>query len=240
MQRKRIHSDSDRLKLITGLATHGEITHPNGTRIFTESHINLAAGLIAPFSAAMTAQSQATEGRRAAAEALGERMVRLKGLVRGAWASIRVRNLTSAGTPPYGLYGLSASGTQPMPRNRRQWLGVAKLIIDGDRVAESDGLPVLVEPNRATLEAAYTEAETANAAHESAILDQKDAQYRLQAVRGQVDEAVADTVFAVEVAFRHRHSAAKREIMRLLGFSWRGNATEPAPELEAETVTVTV
>ena len=241
MKRKKINSDSERLKLITGVAAHAEIAHPTGTQIFSESHITAIRDLIAPFASAVTALNQAVEQRRAASRVATGHLTRLKGVVRGVWASIRALRLAAVTVrPAYRLYGLSATGKQPIVGSRRQWLATAKLIIDGDLAAEAEGLPVLVAPSRAVLAAVYAEEVAATETLESSILTQKEAQYRLQAVRGEVDVAIKDTVFELEIAFRRAHTPAKRDIMRLLGFRWSGDppiASIPEAEPIPETVT---
>jgi len=233
MKRNVVYSDTERLKLLTNLVAHPEITNPNGEVVFRPDLIARLQLQVTHFTKALEERKEAVYARRDVRSTLQTGLVDLMTTVRLIWHTVRGRVRCSKATADcYGLYGLSLNGNQPKITKRRGWVTVAEQILAGDQIAIAHGLEGIGEPPRETL---HQLIETV--ASQIETLEQKTARLRetvqqVSLVRADIDTSIRMVTLSIDLACVTQPEIAKRELMRVLGFSFQGDTRDEAPERE--------
>lgn len=231
MKRKLVKRDSERLKLITNILAHPEIANPNGETIFQPQLIEQLRLQIETFTTAITERKEAVYDRRDARRTLQTDLEDLITEIRIIWHRVRGRvRCKRVASECYGLFGLSVDGKQPAINKQRGWLTMAEQILDGDLIAESrgiEGMEIRRESMSQLIETVRTQIETL----EQKTNRMKETVQRLMVVRQEVDSTIRKITISIELAYVNHSQITKRELMRVLGFSFRG---EPTQETELE------
>ncbi len=236
MKRRQIQSDSERLKLLTNLVAHPEITNPNGEIIFDPNTIARLQALIEGFTDAVTARKESIFARRDRRREHERALIDLQTEIQILWRTVRGRVRTGK-TPPssFVLYGLDAGGNQAGNPQKRGWLTLGEQIVNGDLTAEASGSPSLGETTRtsltqtiATVRETIENLERGNAGENETI-------QQLATLRDRVDNEIRRVTLTIGLAFADHTSLEKRKAMRILGFTFAGDPTVPIETDESVT-----
>jgi len=227
MKRKPVGSDTERLKLITNLAAHPEITNPNGAILLDTETMAALQTLIASFGTTLEERKQSIYARREARQALTRKLTDLETTVRVFWRTVRGWVTCGKADPAcFVLHGLSTTGTQPSVSSERNWIAIAKQVVNGNTVAEGQGLPAMDQAERENLlqiiETVTSQIETLEQKKDG----ERAALRRLIGIRTEVDHTVRDVVLQIERAFLGHEPVDKRETMKILGFAFQSDQPE--------------
>jgi len=239
MKRKQIQSDSERMKLLTNLVAHPEITNPSGEPIFDPETITRLQALIADFTQAITARKESIYARRDRRLEHERAQIALKTEIQIIWRTIRGWVRTGKIQPSsYVLYGLDARGKQPgANRGNRGWLTPAEQILEGDRVAEAAGSPSMGEAHRQALTEALAAVRETSLRLESDTTSENEQIQQLAIQRERVHNAIRKVSLTLGLAFADHTRLEQRKAMRILGFTFTGDPEAPTETAEPEITT---
>jgi hypothetical protein len=205
-------------------------------RVYVDDDIIASATAVqVDFDAKMNALSDKLAARMQRVADKDEAILQLERFVRDGWAGLK-RRVVRQGlkTAVLVYYGLPENGEVPKGLPQRRWLTNGKTVLDGDDEAAAAGFERLREPNQAEIQAAYDSAKAAFEAVPMADRNYDIAQESVAALRGTVDELLADAVRDI----RYRTGRAKmdkeseRRVMRSYGFTYISR--NPTPEEAVE------
>lgn len=228
MQRKAQSNDGQRLKLLENIVAHADIPAPNGTRLFDETTIQRTTDLSERLAAAIETRDAHLTARRQlrTQQITGTR--NLKQMIRITWDMILYR--VRAGTLPasaLGLFGLSVEGNRPGPGDPREWIARGNRLISADSQLENSGYPAITEPSRVELQSEVERLQTITIAKESEENRLTGSREALRAIRTETENLIQEIVFRITIAYQNEPRIQRRQTMRVLGFRFGTQPSEP-------------
>ena len=193
-------------------------------RVYVSAEVLAAATAVRDqFAPKMNLVSEKLSTRMQRVAEKDESIAQLERFSRDAWEGVK-RRVVRQGLPRAILsyYGLSESGEVPGALPQRNWLTKSKTIIEGDDEAFAAGFERLREPNQAEIQVAHNAADAAFKAVPMADREYDIAQEDVAALRGQVDEALAEVVRDIRyhAGRAKKDKESERRIMRSYGFTY--------------------
>jgi len=221
MRRRDVQSDELRLTHLKTILTNRDLTGPSGQPILPERHLTKTEQLTEALETALRLRNEALTEWRATSRARRYQQGRLLPLIRASWDNL-VGQVKAGLLPESELvrYGLGATGKRPRPAKIRAWLELAQPLIES-AVLVIDKEAFLLEMDKARN--AEIEAEQATAA----LRERRNA---LAAIRAEVDEHLCTTAMQIRTRLYGTPRADQRNAMRILGYRFRAEPTQPQPE----------
>jgi len=228
MKRKKIQSDSERLKLLTNLVAHAEITNPSGSPVFGPHTITHIQALVDTFTDAVAARKESIYTRRDGRLELERALTELKTEIRILWRTIRGWvHIGEAPPTRFVLYRLDPNGNQPGYTGSRGWLRLGDQIVAGDLIAEASGSQSLGAADRTKLTGSITRVSEAIENLERGSSRENKSIQQPATIRDRVDKEIRKVAMRIEIAFIEHTALSKRKTMRVLGFAFVGDPRGP-------------
>lgn len=138
--------------------------------------------------------------------------------VRDFWQGLKRRGKRT-GEPNEVLtyYHLNSSGANPRPVSAREWLDLARRLIDGDSVAVAAGYPAMTNPSAAEVDAVL---QTAQAEYDQIAMADREydqAQEHLAEIRARADALIKEVITELRYHLRKFDRPSQRRIMQTYG-----------------------
>jgi len=221
MKRYDYRSDDLRLTHLKTILANRDLTNPSGQPILPEPSLTRTEQLTEALETALRLRNDALTERRATSRARRQQQARLLPLIRASWDNLvgQVKAGILAASE-LTRYGLGATGKRPQPAKIREWLELAQLLIES--------AVLVIDKEAFTLEIDRAQNTEIEAEHATAEL--RERRNAVAAIRTEVDEHLRTTAMQIRTSLYGAPRADQRNAMRILGYRFRGEPTQPQPD----------